>query len=203
MLRHLLSPLVTKAVAGLVVGCALLALPARARAQTEAAQAPPPPATSGGGALGQGFGEQGQIAISGEMNAGFDKVNHAGWTLHIQPAGDYFIMPMISVGVTAALILGDQSYVEELIGGRGGFNLNVTENLGIWGKVGFALDHSSAKNTLNQAVSNTVTFLTLDVPITYHIIPHVFVGLGPYYYLKVSGTGNTGYGVHSFVGGWF
>lgn len=201
MVRHLLSPVVTKAVAGLVVGCALLVLPARVHAQD--APPPAPVARGGGGGLGQGFGEAGQIAISGEMNAGFDKVNHEGWTLRIQPAGDYFIMPMISVGLTAALILGDHSYLEELIGGRGGFNLNLTENLGIWGKLGFALDHASAKNAADQTVSNTLTFLTVDVPITYHIIPHVFVGLGPYYYLKLSGTGNTGYGAHSFVGGWF
>jgi len=194
MVRHFLSPVVTKAVAASVVGCALLVLPTRAQAQDAA-----------GGGLGQGFGAQGQLAISAELGAGFDKVTHGGWTAAIKPAGDYFILPAISAGGFAGFSTGNDSYQELLVGARGGFNVNVTSNVGAWAKVGVAYDH--AKNPLRNpnttTFSTSTTYLTVDVPIMFHIVPHLFVGLGPYYYLKVAGDGNTGYGAHSLVGGWF
>ena len=89
MVRHPWSPVVTQAVVGLVVGCALLVLPAVARAQAQ----------PGASALGQGFGERGQLVISGEDFFGFDKVNHAGWRLTLKPAVDYFIMPAVTAFV--------------------------------------------------------------------------------------------------------
>jgi hypothetical protein len=188
MVRHL-SPVVTKAVAALVFGCALLALPARANAQTQ-------PAPSGG--LGQGFGDKGQLVISGEDFLGFDKVNHAGWTLTVKPALDYFLLPAISLGAVVTYIKqsGDASAV--LVSPRVGYNLNVTDNLGAWLKIGFAYEHSSVGNA-----SSSATFLTAYLPIMFHIVPHLFVGIGPYYNLKVSGTANSGYGFSSLVGGWF
>jgi hypothetical protein len=193
MVRHL-SPVVTKAVAVLVFGCALLALPARANAQDAAA--------AGGGALGQGFGDKGQLAISGELGTSFDKVNHGGWTFLIKPAGDYFVIPSVSLGGFAALVLGNNSRTEEGVGVRAGYNLNVTPNIGVWPKAGVAYDHASVASG-QTTVSTSTTWVTVDAPIMFHIIPHLFVGLGPYYYLKVAGDGNTGYGVHSLVGGWF
>jgi hypothetical protein len=193
MVRHFLSPVVTKAVAASVVGCALLVLPTQARAQDPAPAAAASPAMPG--ALGQGFGEQGQLVITGELNTAFDKVNNAGWLFRIQPAADYFFMPSVSAGLVAAFVFGSNDYKEQLIGARAGYNLNVTENLGAWAKAGVAYDHISG--------GFSTTWLTLDLPILYHIVPHVFVGVGPYYYLKVAGDGNTGYGFHSLVGAWF
>jgi len=200
--RHSLSPMVTKAVAGLVVGCALLVLPARADAQT----APPPapaPAPSGGGGLGQGFGDAGQIVITGEDFLGFTKVNNEGWRFVVQPAVDYFVIPSVSAGLVAAFILNGTDDKEELIGARGGYNLNVTENLGAWPKVGIAFDHHSFPGINNTTVSFSTTWVTLNLPILYHILPHLFAGIGPFYNLKIAGDGNTGFGFNSVVGGWF
>ena len=104
MVRHFLSPVVTKAVAASVVGCALLGFSTLARAQDPAPAAPAPAAP---GALGQGFGEQGQFVISGEMNAGFTKVNHAGWVFSVKPAADYFIVPSISIGAALGFAIGN------------------------------------------------------------------------------------------------
>jgi hypothetical protein len=92
---------VTKAVAGLVVGCALLVLPARADAQTAPAPAPAP---SGGGGLGQGFGDAGQIVISGERLPRFSKTNNEGWNSRLQPAADYFVIPAVSAADRAAFM---------------------------------------------------------------------------------------------------
>ena len=104
MVRHFLSPVVTKAVAASVVGCTLLVLPTQARAQDPAPAAAPAPAMAG--ALGQGFGEQGQLVISGEMNAGFTQVNGAGWVFGVKPAADYFIVPNISIGAALGFAMG-------------------------------------------------------------------------------------------------
>src|SRR5262245_21345452 len=92
MVRHFLSPVVTKAVAGFVVGCTLFMLPSVAAAQAPAA--PPGP----GGPLGQGFGEQGQIVVSGDASVHFDKVNQGGWIFEVRPAADYFILPQVTLG---------------------------------------------------------------------------------------------------------
>jgi hypothetical protein len=202
MLRPLLSPVVTKAVAGLVVGCALLIVPARAHAQEAAPPPPPPAASSGGGGLGQGFGEAGQIAISGEATAFFSKTNHAGWTAAISPAADYFFMPSISVGGSVTALIGDNSHTGIGVAARAGYNLNFTEQLGVWPIAGIGYAHeSSGSGTTSSSISATMAHFY--VPVLYHIIPHVFVGLGPFYDLKIAGDSNSSYGVRTTVGGWF
>jgi hypothetical protein len=192
MKRHLLSPKVARAVAASAVGCALLVVSAHAYAQDSGAN----------NALGQGFGAQGQIAISGELNTAFDKVNKAGWNFGIQPSADYFVAPSISVGGLVSFNMGNDNFRKEVVGLRGGFNLNLNEHLGVWGKVGAAYQHASS-GTGTTAGSSSTTYLTADLPIMWHIVPHLFFGVGPYYYFRVAGDGESGYGFHSLVGGWF
>jgi opacity protein-like surface antigen len=199
--------MVTKAVAGLVFGCALL-LPARAHAQTQ----PPPPAaaSTGGGALGQGFGETGQLAISTETSGGpptssfggahFDKTSHGGWFFEVRPAADYFIMPAVTVGAVVGFGINGDSDKGFLVGGRAGFNFNFTENVGIWGRAGFSFNHVSAGS---GGGSFNDTYLSLGAPVLYHPIPHFFVGIGPYYNLNLSGPGEHNYGFTTSIGGWF
>lgn len=198
MKRHFLSVVTKAVVGGLVVGCALV-LPARAHAQT---QTQPPPAATGGGGLGQGFGDTGQIAISGELNAIFTKTNHEGWTAAITPALDYFVIPNVSVGGSLTALVGDNSRTGIGVEGRAGYNLNVTEQLGVWPRAGIGYSHESAGSGATSS-SLSATVAHFYVPVLYHIIPHVFVGLGPFYELKVAGDGNSSYGIRSTVGGWF
>jgi hypothetical protein len=199
MVRHFLSPVVTKAVAGLVVGWALSMLPARAGAQAPEA---PPPAPAPAGALGQGFGEQGQIVISNEGFFGFDRVNRVGYDVVLKPAVDYFIVPAISGGIVAAYAKSTKSAGPDVtttgVGLRGGFNFNVTENVGVWGKLGILYQHDSA-----GTASFSTTWISAFVPVMYHIVPHLFVGLAPYYNIKIAGDGNHNYGVSWLIGGWF
>ena len=197
MVRHFLSPVVTKAVAASVVGCALLILPTQARAQDPAPAATPAPAMAG--ALGQGFGEQGQFVISGEMNAGFTKVNHGGWVLGVKPAADYFIVPNISIGAALGFAIGNDDAKGFEVGARAGYNLNVTENIGVWPIVGISYNKVTAANNF----SSSSTYGNLYLPILYHIVPHVFAGIGPFYNLHIAGDGDHSYGFRSTVGGWF
>jgi len=188
MMRHLLSPKVAKAVAASAVGCALLVVPARAHAQDP---------SGASNALGQGFGDKGQLAITNEGFFGFDKVNHAGWQLVLKPAVDYFVVPSVSAGVVASYVArsGDQSSVG--IGARAGFNLNVTPNIGVWPKAGITYEHDKV-----GSASAATTWVTVVVPFLYHLMPHLFVGLSPYYNLKVAGDGDHSYGFSSVIGGW-
>ena len=178
MVRHFLSPVVTKAVAGLVVGCALSMLPARAGAQT------PAPAPSSG-ALGQGFGEQGQIVISGDASAHFDKFNGGGWIFEVRPAADYFILPSVTLGAVV------------------GFGIDGDENKGVLvgGRAGLSYNRVSSPGVANMSVTNSATALNLSLPIMYQIVPHLFAALSPYYNLNLSG--NDSLGVASIIGGWF
>ena len=190
--------MVTKAVAASVVGCALLGfVSTQARAQDPAPAATPAPAMAG--ALGQGFGEQGQFVISGEMNAGFTKVNHAGWVLGVKPAADYFIVPSISIGAALGFAIGNDDAKGFEVGARAGYNLNVTENIGVWPIVGVSYNKVTGAN--NSGFSST--YGNLYLPLLYHIVPHVFAGIGPFYNLKIAGDGEHSYGFRSTVGGWF
>jgi hypothetical protein len=198
MMRHFLSPVVTKAVAASVVGCALLGFSTQARAQDPATAPPPAPAAAAPGALGQGFGETGQIAISNEGFVGFDKTNNVGWGLTLKPAADYFLMPAVSVGLVAAYAQGNGDAKAYAVGARAGYNLNLTENVGVWPKAGVAYQHNSVGNA-----SFATTWVTFFVPLLYHIVPHFFVGLAPYYNVKVAGDGNHNYGFSYVIGGWF
>ena len=200
MVRHFLSPVVTKAVAGLVVGCALSLLPARAGAQ-DPAPAPAAPSAPAG-ALGQGFGEQGQIVISGDAAAHFDKANRAGWIFEIRPAADYFILPSVTLGAVVGFGIDSDENKGFLVGGRAGYSFNVNENLSLWGRAGLSYNRITSPSTIpNMTVTNATTALNLSLPIMYHFVPHFFAAISPYYNLNFSG--NDSYGFASVIGGWF
>jgi len=187
MLRHFRSPVVTKAVAASVVGCAMLAMSARAQAQE------PAPA----GALGQGFGAQGQFVIDGDATAHFDKFNKAGWIFEVRPALDYFVVPNVTIGAIVGFGIDNLKNKGVLVGGRAGFNFNFTEHLSFWGRVGVRYNHVSP----DVGASRHETDVTVDIPILYHFVPHLFAGLAPYYNVNVSGPDSYGFGY--VVGGWF
>jgi len=201
MLRHFLSPVVTKAVAGLVVGCALSTLPARASAQDPAPAPAPPPASASSGALGQGFGEQGQIVISGDASAHLDKFNGGGWIFEVRPAVDYFIMPSVTLGAVVGFGIDSDENKGFLAGGRAGYSFNVTENLSLWGRAGLSYNRISSPGLANMTVTNSATALNLSLPIMYQIVPHLFAALSPYYNVNFSGGDSLGFA--SIIGGWF
>ena len=145
MVRHFLSPVVTKAVAAFVVGCALV-LPARAHAQTHGAAAR---CRLRWRRARPGFRRhQGQIAISGDaLTRAFDKANHAGWIFERSARRGLLHHAGLSVGRgRSASAINDASDKGFLVGGRAGYNFNVTEQLGIWGRAGISYNHVSARH---------------------------------------------------------
>jgi hypothetical protein len=177
--------MVTKAVAASVVGCALLILPARAKAQDAA------------GALGQGFGAQGQLALSSEANLSFDRVNHGPWILILRPSADYFLAPSISGGLVLSYVQRSGDIKAYGAGARVGYSLNVTPNVGIWPKVGILYEH----DTFGTATGSTTWISTL-LPFLFLPAQHFFVGAAPYYNLKIAGDGEHDFGFTTLFGGW-
>jgi hypothetical protein len=113
-----------------------------------------------------------------------------------------FIVPSVSVGGSVTALIGDNSHSGYGVAARAGYNLNFTDQLGIWPIVGIGYAHESTGSGA-ASVSGSATVAHFYVPVLFHIVPRVFVGLGPFYDLKIAGDGNNSYGVRSTVGGWF
>ena len=194
MMRLSLSHMLKRAGVALTVVGLLTALPGRASAQDPAAAAPMP-----AGSLGQGFGEQGQVVISGEMFTAFQKTNNQGWAFNLQPAADFFLIPNVTVGGALGFGIGSDEQRAFRVAARAGFNFNVTEHVSVWGKAGITYGWRS-----EMGASASESFFNLFAPINYHIVPRVFIGVGPFYNLKMSGEfAATNYGLTSVVGAWW
>ena len=200
MMRLSLSRIVKRAPVALTVVGLLTVIPGRASAQ-DPAVAPPPAAAESmpAGSLGQGFGEMGQVVISGETFTGFTKTNNQGYSFNFQPAADYFIIPNVTVGGAVGFGLGSDDARAFRIAARGGFNFNVSEHLSVWGKVGITYGWATLAGR-----SSSESYANFFLPINYHIVPRVFVGVGPFYNLKMSGDfAASNYGFASVVGAWW
>jgi hypothetical protein len=161
--------------------------------------AAPPSAPMPAGSLGQGFGEVGQVVISGETFTGFTKVSGAGYAFNIQPAADYFIAPSVTIGGAVGFGLGSNEERAFRVAARAGFNFNFSEHVSFWGKAGVTYGwRSIGGNSASESYAN------FFLPINYHIVPRVFVGVGPFYNLKMSGDfAANNYGFASVVGAWW
>jgi hypothetical protein len=147
-----------------------------------------------GSTSGNAFGAAGQIAITGELEGHL----HNGWELRLHPAADYFIVNNVSVGGAIGLQYdsGNPSTTIVDIGARVGFNLNIVDRVGFWPTAGIFYVHVSGRPATNS------TAFRVFAPFLFHIVPHLFVGLGPSFGLDLGGGGNS-YGIDSVVGGWF
>ena len=194
MMRLSLSHIAKRAILALTVVGLLTILPGRASAQD-----PPPPAPMPAGSLGQGFGEAGQLVITGEAFTQFNKVNNVGWDFAVRPALDYFIIPNVTVGGAIGFAIGSDELRAFSVAGRAGYNFNFTEQISVWGRVGITYGWRSVLG--NSASESYANFF---LPINYHIVPHIFVGVGPFYNLKMSGDAAlSNYGFASLVGAWW
>lgn len=175
------------------------------------AQETSPPAEGGGFATaagGPGFGTTGQFVISMGATADehlfFHKASGGGWTLHLAPALDYFIVPRVSVGGVLAYTHGSGGGTNAsgsnaiTFGARAGYNFDINDRFGVWPMGGIIVDWFSANH-----VSTTNTFFSVFAPFLFHIAPHFFVGAGPSFLANLSGPDANQYGIDSIIGGWF
>ena len=165
-----------------------------ASASAQAAFASP----SGGGG---GFGAPGQFVITGDFEGHLRK----GWELRLHPSLDYFIAPNISVGALVGLTYdsGTPSTTTIDLGVRAGYNLPIVDRVNFWPKVGIVFSNRRTSSTATMpSNSSSSTALQIAAPFLYQLVPHLFVGAGPYFILPLDNSGNS-YGVETVVGGWF
>jgi len=201
---------------GSILACLLLALPATANAARGAddpstedapfagrgnkAETPAPFAAS----PSAGFGAIGQWVLSIRTTGdggflSFHKSSPGDWALTLHPAIDYFITGNVSVGgiVGIGYSPADAGTTNLDIGARTGFNLTINDNLGLWPNAGLSAHYN---NTMHE--STKWTELNVFAPFLYHLVPHLFVGLGPSFALQLSGGSGKVYGVDFMLGGW-
>ena len=152
---------------------------------------------------GGGFGAQGQWAISGaavEVNSASASFRTGGGgSIFLHPAADYFIVNAISIGGVVGFN-HSSNFTSIEIGGRAGINLNITDHIGVWPMAGISVTHNSDSMA---HTSSTPATLTIFAPFLYHIVPHLFVGVGPSFFLALNGNNDNAFGIDSIIGGWF
>jgi hypothetical protein len=191
-----------------------------------AAAPPPPTATAAAPAAGDTaaeFGQAGQIAISGDLQASFvhesQSLPNGGSStsvnvIQIQPSLDYFVAPNISVGGAIPITHGDfGSGTLTGIGilARAGYNLHLAPLLSLWPQLSIGYVHESFDPGGGVASQSGYTVpLRIFAPLLIHPVAHLFVGIGPVFQTelisKVGGQDagkTTDFGIASVVGGYF
>ena len=198
-----------------ILTCALALLAGTAGAQANAAEesssedsapfagsankAPAPFAAS----PSAGFAAIGQWVLTmkttGDNGYVFFHKGGGDWTLSLHPSIDYFITNGVSLGATVGYSYSPAETGTTVVdlGGRAGFNLNINDNLGFWPTAGLSVNIDSRNHA-----TNTHTTFGVFAPFLYHLVPHLFVGLGPSFALPLSGGGGNSYGVDFVLGGW-
>ena len=196
-----------------ILTCALVLLAGTAGAKANAAEesssedsAPFAGSTNKGpapfaGSPSAGFAAMGQFVLTMKTTGDDGYVffhKNGDWTISLHPSLDYFLINGVSLGATFGLGYSSADTGTTLfdLGGRAGFNLNINDHFGFWPTAGFSLNVSSNHDT------NTSTSFAIFAPFLYHLVPHLFVGLGPSFAVAISGGSGKSYGLDFVLGGW-
>ena len=151
-----------------------------------------------------GFGAIGQWVLTMKTTGDngyvfFHKPSGGDWELSLHPSIDYFITNSVSLGATFGYFHSPAATGTTVVdlGARAGFNLTINDNLGFWPTAGISLNIDSRMH-----VENVRTVLGVFAPFVYHLVPHLFVGLGPSFAARLQGDGGNSYGVDFVLGGW-
>jgi hypothetical protein len=151
-----------------------------------------------------GFGAIGQWVLTMKTTGDngyvfFHKSGGDDWELSLHPSIDYFITNNVSLGATVGYRYSPAATGTTVVdfGARAGFNLTINDNLGFWPTAGLSVNVDSRDHN-----TNTHTTFGVFAPFLYHLVPHLFVGLGPSFALPLSGGGGNSYGVDFVLGGW-
>lgn len=181
------------------------------------AQQTPPPLPAG--ALTGGFGERGQVAISGDMKFNIQHESYSAGgrsftTYEFQPALDYFVSPNVSVGglisIRKEADSADYSLSVFGIGARAGYNVGLSNAVSLWIRGGLRYEHITAKLSGSPDDSGYAVPLTIQAHLLWHPATHFFLGIGPYLDTDLlskrgseSAPKTTDIGISSTVGGYF
>jgi len=192
-----------------LLGGLLASVDARAAEESSSDEAP----FAGGGGKGPapfavspsaGFAAMGQWVLTlRTTNDGgylfFHKDSPGDWQISIHPAIDYFITNSVSLGALVGYrhSPADTGTTALDLGARAGFNLNINDHVGFWPMASLAANI----NSTNHNTTTTTTF-GIFAPFLYHLVPHLFVGIGPSFSVLLSGADGKSYGLDFVLGGW-
>ena len=220
--RLLLSAAILLATAG-AARAQGAATPAPTPAPTETPAAAPAAPAAAADDVAAGFGVQGQIAISGELQASFvhESTSAAGGAastsvnaITVQPSLDYFVVPNVSLGGALSISHGsfggsggDQTAIGILV--RGGYNLHLAPMISLWPQLQLGYLHESFSGGGVSASGYTIP-LQIFAPFLVHVATHLFVGIGPAFSTdlvskvqSMDASKTTDIGIESVVGGYF
>jgi hypothetical protein len=190
----------TFVVAFTIAGASLAASPA-ARAQDGAASSSA--TASGGGSFGQAGQWVYSIAGENEFPLSISRTGNSDWSLTLRPSIDYFLIRSVSVGGIVSLHKdGGASNIG--IGARVGYNIPISGLVSFWARGGVFVNSYDIDN----GPSGTQTTVGVNAPFLFHVLPHAFVGVGPFFSMPVQNSDdNAGddatYGLTAILGGWF
>jgi len=192
---------------------ALLAATASARAAEESSSEEAPFAGGGGKSVptpfaaspSAGFGAIGQWVVSlrttgdGGGYAFFHKPSGGDWELSLHPSIDYYITISVSLGATFGYRYSPAATGTTVVdlGARAGFNLNINDNIGFWPSAGLGANI----NSTNHHTDTSATF-GIFAPFLYHLVPHLFAGIGPSFSVQLNDGNGKVYGLDFVLGGW-
>jgi hypothetical protein len=152
-----------------------------------------------------GFGATGQWVLSfrttddGGGYLFFHKNSPGDWAISLHPSIDYFITGNVSLGATFGFFYTPAGTGRTTVnlGARAGYNLTINDHIGFWPSAGFGLN-------VDNEMHNTTTSTTFGIfaPFLYHLVPHLFVGVGPSFSVLMSGGSGKTYGIDFVLGGW-
>jgi hypothetical protein len=129
----------------------------------------------------------------------FHKSGGGDWQLSLHPSIDYFITSSVSLGATFGYFYSPAATGTTIVslGGRAGFNLNINDNIGFWPSAGVGVKLDSHMHNTDTSAS-----LAIFAPFLYHLVPHLFVGVGPSFSIQLNGGNDKSYGLDFVLGGW-
>ena len=148
-----------------------------------------------------GFGATGQWVFSLSDPAEFPflllKNGSNPWHVLVQPSADTFLFPEVSVG---GLVKFERNggTTDVGVGARVGYDLHFTGLVSLWLRGGLFYHPLS----VNNGPSRSETFLDLQAPALFHLVPHFFLGAGPTISLPLQGQADTTFGLEAIVGGY-
>jgi hypothetical protein len=165
------------------------------------------------------FGNKGQIAISSEAGATFERTSISGvdgstTSFVLRPGVDYFLIKQLSLGAFVGVDYGSvrgASTTVFSIGPRVGYDLAFSDYFSIWPRAGFSYNSTKSETDEQQlggvtvpstSDTNGAIALNLFAPILYHT-HRFFAGVGPALDTDLSGDAKaTTFAVRVTLGGW-
>lgn len=165
------------------------------------------------------FGSKGQVAISSEAGATFERTSISGvdgstTKFVLRPGVDYFVIDRLSVGAFVGI---DYSSVANLsttvfsVGPRVGYDIAFSDHFSIWPRAGLSFNSTKLKtddeevggvSVPGSSSSNDAIAINLFAPILFHT-NRFFAGVGPALDTDLSGDAKaTTFAVRVTLGGW-